>query len=221
MKKVHKTLKIAVMAGKGGSGKTTLALNTAVALAATGLSTVVLDLDPQKSLANLASVRPSEGVADITVRAIAASGVPGAVKALTDAMVDIIIFDLPPHTEASSLAVASVADLIVIPAQPAPLDLLGIAPTVQLIRSRPGLIDRAVSVIQGASPRLGGDAQAQQAGEWIRTRYGIPCLGVMYRRKGFADSVGAGLSMAEAYPDSKGAAESRELAMSILKRARA
>ena len=41
--------KIAFLAQKGGSGKTTLAVHTAVAATEAGESVVVIDTDPQKS----------------------------------------------------------------------------------------------------------------------------------------------------------------------------
>ena len=40
---------VAILSQKGGAGKTTLALHIAVAVEATKLSTVVIDLDPQAS----------------------------------------------------------------------------------------------------------------------------------------------------------------------------
>jgi cellulose biosynthesis protein BcsQ len=43
------TLRIAIVAGKGGVGKSTIAIAIAAAAAAAGRSTVLLDLDPNGS----------------------------------------------------------------------------------------------------------------------------------------------------------------------------
>jgi chromosome partitioning protein len=52
--------KIALIAQKGGVGKTTLAVNLAVAMQASGLKTTLFDLDPQESAVMWADRRQDE-----------------------------------------------------------------------------------------------------------------------------------------------------------------
>jgi chromosome partitioning protein len=51
---------VAVILQKGGSGKTTMAFNLAIAFAHAGKATVLLDLDPQSSACRIADGRTVE-----------------------------------------------------------------------------------------------------------------------------------------------------------------
>jgi chromosome partitioning protein len=51
---------IAILSGKGGSGKSTIALHLAVAAELRGYSVAVLDIDPQASAATWADSRSSD-----------------------------------------------------------------------------------------------------------------------------------------------------------------
>lgn len=51
---------IAILSGKGGAGKTTLAVHLAVASEQAGHSTALIDLDPQASAFSWKDTRPSD-----------------------------------------------------------------------------------------------------------------------------------------------------------------
>jgi chromosome partitioning protein len=51
---------VAILSGKGGSGKSTIALHLAVGAERRGYSVAVLDVDPQASAATWADSRASE-----------------------------------------------------------------------------------------------------------------------------------------------------------------
>src|SRR3984957_5857833 len=58
---------VAVIALKGGSGKTTIAMHLALAAHLRGLDTLVADIDPQRSAEGILSTRPIPGPAWMTI----------------------------------------------------------------------------------------------------------------------------------------------------------
>jgi chromosome partitioning protein len=64
--------KISVALGKGGTAKTTTAVNLAAGLARAGRSTLIIDLDTQGQVALLLGVYPPAGVAELVLGEIAA-----------------------------------------------------------------------------------------------------------------------------------------------------
>lgn len=114
-------LRIAVANQKGGTGKTTLAVNLAAGLHRRG-TTVLLDADPQGSAANWARVGGADG--DLPpVRGLVAAEVGSAIE---DAACSCryVLVDCPPHLQSDTLRrVVEWVDLVLIPVQPSPLDL--------------------------------------------------------------------------------------------------
>ena len=99
-------LTIAVIAQKGGVGKTTVALNLAVAAVREGLSVAVLDTDPQASAARWGDSRGGEPP---TVAAAQASRLPILLAAERRKGVDLVLIDTGPANDTSALAAARLA----------------------------------------------------------------------------------------------------------------
>lgn len=114
-------LRIAVANQKGGTGKTTLAVNLAAGLHRRG-TTVLLDADPQGSATNWARVGGVDG--DLPpVRALVAAEVGTAIGQAAGSA-RFVLVDCPPHLQSDALRrVADWVDLVLIPIQPSPLDL--------------------------------------------------------------------------------------------------
>lgn len=119
------------LARKGGSGKTTLCLNAACALVAAGQSVVVLDLDDQGSCIAWDDDRPQ--AAPVVVPATAGA-VPRLLAGAAAQRVDWVLCDTPAVVDAPAHAVAEAADLVLIPAQPALIDLTAVVHTLRLCR---------------------------------------------------------------------------------------
>ena len=122
---------IAVINQKGGTGKTTLALNLAAGLARRA-PTAVIDADPQRSITQWIAMGNSE------------SGLPvatpiGADPAATIAQLKkshrYVVVDCPPTVQGPVIdAVMTAADQALIPVLPSPLDLWASVEMAALVR---------------------------------------------------------------------------------------
>ena len=117
-------LTIAIVSQKGGVGKTSLALNLAVAAELAGHTALIVDLDPQASAAAWADSRA--GDAPVVVSAQAAR----LAEVLTTARkheATVCIIDTAPHAESPALAAARAAHLVLVPCRASILDLRAVA----------------------------------------------------------------------------------------------
>lgn len=123
---------ITLAAQKGGVGKTTLAVNLAVAAQAAGIKTALFDLDPQESATAWSERREAELP---HVEPISARRLDQAIDAARANGFALTIIDTPPAAGAEAAAAAQRADLVVIPCRPSLIDLDAIKRTAQLIAS--------------------------------------------------------------------------------------
>ena len=115
------TLRIAVANQKGGTGKTTLAVNLAAGLHRRG-TTVLLDADPQGSATNWARVGGADGDLPPVCGLVAAE--VGSAMGDAAGSYRYVLVDCPPHLQSDTLRrVVEWVDLVLIPVQPSPLDL--------------------------------------------------------------------------------------------------
>ena len=101
---------VALVAQKGGAGKTSLALALAVAAVSEGRTVVVLDADPQASACSWRDRRQADAP---VVTDVQPSRLRHAVDAAAEQDVDLVVIDTPPRSETAALEAAKVADLVV------------------------------------------------------------------------------------------------------------
>ncbi len=193
---------IAVASQKGGSGKTTIAAHLAVRAAAAGNGPVVLiDTDPQGSLAEWWHARADDTPALATVKPEALAANLAELRSYGTA---IAVIDTPPALTGSIEQVIAMADLIVIPARPSPHDLRAASGTVEMARKagKPFIF-----VVNGASPRASITAQAVAA----LSEHGRVAPVILYQRTEYAASMIDGRTVLETSASGRSAQEIVEL----------
>jgi chromosome partitioning protein len=118
---------------KGGSGKTTLARNLAVAAALDGLKVGTVDLDRQQSLSRWWSIRP-EGFTPIQHFMAEIADTYEVLQEITG--FDLLIVDTPPAVEehpAQIQVLIEAANLVLVPSQPSDDDTDSVVPWMEFV----------------------------------------------------------------------------------------
>ena len=180
---------VTVAQQKGGSGKTTIAVNLAVEFHRRGLKVALLDTDPQGSLGRWFMARRERGEAGMEFSTASAWGVGYECEKLKR-LADVVIVDTPPKVDADLRPALREADLVIVPVAASMVDLWATDGVLDLI-GREGR--RAVIVLNRvkAGTRLGLEV-AEAAG-----KVGGVAEASLGQRVAYAETLGMGLGAAE------------------------
>lgn len=196
-------MKIVVIANqKGGAGKTTITMHLAVCAEADRCGPVALiDTDPQASLADWWNSRQAQtpSFANVELANIAMH-----LQALEQAGTKLVFIDTPPQVTETIRKVVAVADLVVIPSRPSPLDLRATTKTVGLVEQEGKPM---IFVINGAAQRakITGEAAI------MLSQFGKVAPITLFQRTDFAQALNDGRVAQELDEKSRAASEIQEL----------
>ena len=194
--------KIAFLAQKGGSGKTTLAVHTAVAATEAGESVVVIDTDPQKSATVWGDARSQEAP---IVATAAASELGRVLEAADQERMTLAIVDTAPHAATDATRIVRAGDLVALPVRPTAFDIAAAGSAVDIVKAA-GV--RAVFVLSACPFRSPEIAETRT----VLAEYGLPIAPVeIIDRRAFARAVATGRAVTEFESDGKAATEIRAL----------
>jgi chromosome partitioning protein len=201
---------VAVIAQKGGAGKTTLALSLAVAAHRDRRSVLVIDLDPQATASKWSDRREDKLP---VVTSGQAARLPKLLDAAREGGADLVFIDTPPRVEQASLLAGKAADLILIPCLPTISDLETLNATMELLKYA-GQTE-ALVILNGVPAR----GTTTEDAEKTVTGMSIPVapLSLGYRTA-YRNAPAFGLTAQEYDPHGKAAQEIKQLYKFIAER---
>lgn len=199
---------ISFVSQKGGTGKTTLALNIATEAMRAGLTVAVIDLDPQPSAMAWSDLRTNK--LEPPVLDAKASRLAAAVQTAASQGLDLLIVDTGGRTDEGAHAAAKASDLVVIPIQPSAIDLKSMEATRELIE-RAG---RPASLVVLTRVKPFGTRHDETAA-WLTANGFNVSPATIGDRVPFQDAYAAGQTVVEFEAGGKAAQEIKELYMQI------
>jgi chromosome partitioning protein len=197
---------IAFLTQKGGAGKTTLAASLAVAAAGAGERVIVLDLDPQASLARWGKRREAANVPNkVMIDQLEGERLPrlrAFLDGLNDAGFTLAILDTAGADSAAARLVTETADLCLLPARPTRLDIEATAATFRACY----LAKRKAAFVLNQCPPTYRSSRASDAAKDL-TRLGVLAEPMLSARIDFQDAIAAGLGVTEHARGSRAAQE--------------
>ncbi len=193
---------ITVAQQKGGSGKTTVAVNLAVHLMAQGHSVAVLDTDPQGSLGRwfMTRLEATDGAPGLEFSTASAWGVGYECEKLRRTN-DFVFIDTPPKADSDLRPALREADLVLVPVSASQLDLWATEAVLELVeRTRKS----ALTVLNRAR------AGTRLSSEMVEGMQGLDAPvaeTVLGNRVVFAEALGQGFGVQERQRSGRAASE--------------
>jgi chromosome partitioning protein len=184
---------VGIVHGKGGVGKSTIAVNVARALQLRGLDVAIIDCDAQGTSQDWKASGDSS-----SLPAVYAVGKPSALKSSVrqlEKAFDVAVIDGGGQLQQMHAEIIKTSDLVLIPVQPSPADIWPTEKIVELIKARHSVVGapEAAFVVsrRKTGTRLGRGVQD------VLERFGLPVWSGTCDRVAYPKALGQGLSVLE------------------------
>ena len=203
---------ITIASLKGGTGKTSLSVHIAHAIALRKRRVLLADADPQSSACDWAAAR--EEKPPFPVIGMARDTLHRDLPELSSNY-DHTVIDTPPRVSALARSAILAADLVLIPVQPSSFDIWSAQETVKLVEEAKGFKPdlRAAFVI---NRKISGTIIGREAQEAL-TEFELPTLNTAIAQRIAIAEASAGYSVFESSPKGAAAKEFKALGKDILK----
>jgi len=183
---MKKTKILTIANRKGGAGKSTCAAHLSLEAVKQGLKTILIDLDPQKTLEVWWKKREEENpfLTDIDPLKI-----EEVIASINGHGFDLCIIDTPGDTSINAINGIKVADLVLIPSKPTSPDLTSIGRTISMVKN---LEKSYVFVITQAVART----KLALQGVAVLSEFGIVAPATISNRVSYANAMNIGSSAA-------------------------
>jgi chromosome partitioning protein len=199
---------LALVAQKGGCGKSTLSVGLAVAAMANGDRVALIEADAQGTLSKWKERR--DDPYPRLVRVADPSDMEPAISSLQADGIWLAIIDTAATSNQLAMCAIERADFCLIPARPSPADIEASIPTLIAIRR----LNRRFAYILNQTPSRGG--RLSEAATSLHS-LGVLALPYVGLRNDHQDALGAGLGVTEFAQMGKAAEEIRALWGWVLK----
>src|SRR5215510_4154538 len=126
---------LSIATQKGGTGKSSTAINLACALSSAGYRLHVIDTDPQATFTKWHRTRSRQGLNGFRLTNVPKGMLEEEIEELRrDKDVDIIIIDCPGNIEDITATAVRLSDAVLSPVKPSAIDIVHAVDTAKFIR---------------------------------------------------------------------------------------
>jgi chromosome partitioning protein len=178
---------LAIIAQKGGSGKSTIAVHLAAYANTRKIRAALIDLDQQASAYDWNQGRADNDPHSPKLHCVKAHerDLPKAIEQAEATGAKLLIIDTAPHSNRDAATAAKLADFVLMPCRPARFDLKALMSTADIAK----LSNTPAAVVINQAPPVGAKAER------------------LHRRTAFEDALTGCRAVHEYAPDSKAAEE--------------